>query len=799
MKLSSSFPLALTLGIHAAVAPFAAAQTLTVVSPHAGEQVNVQAINYMVRWSAGDIPGLAGFAVTRINGLGEEVGVCTAGAAERACPWFEPDPFTSALFVQALDASGATLIRVQAPPFEVVDGNLPSAVGFQTTDIGDVGRTGGAWGIGDSGLRVRGAGGDIWGTADAFHYLWYEEIQDANATFTIGALDGTHRWTKAGFMVRDNATPGSVHHFLLVSKEMGVAYQRRLTPDGESLHTSLSPSSTLPVTIQVMRRDSYVVMDFKQGDGPWQRAAQFDQSSHHMFGIAVTSHDTSVLATADVTDYEVDRLFDPPVAIDMPGAPGLTYLTEGVPATITWTHSQPVNTATVSYTVDGGQTWTDIPGCQSIETNSCVWENPGPIAAAARVRVVIEDPNDRTAWNVSWIFEIRGADGSLPQGWTNADVGEVGAVGSASFDAATGQFTVEGSGADVWDTADEFHFAYTQIARAGQEDDFDVTARVRGVENVHRWTKAGIMVRSGTGAGAQHAFLLATPGTEKGVAFQRRTASGGISEHTAGPAIGPPVWLKLLVRGGDVHAYYRQLATDPWTHIGSANVQFAGTTFEVGLAVSSHSDGTLATATFDNVAIERRVSLVGEDIGAVGVPGSGNVDGVTVTINGSGADIWNTADAFRYHWMQVSSINNRAGVSARVWSIENTHRWAKAGVMFREDTSPGSRHVMLIVSAERGVAMQYRDETGGISKDVAIVPGSGPIWLRLERHGSLFIGEMSTDGVTWSEVGRAVLLLGTSVAGGLAVTSHNNTTLATAVFDDVKVHDDYSVPLPGGR
>src|SRR5690606_28832324 len=105
----------------------------------------------------------------------------------------------------------------------------------------------------------------------------------------------------------------------------------------------------------------------------------------------------------------------------------------------------------------------------------------------------------------------------------------------------------------------------------------------------------------------QHAFLLATPGTEKGVAFQRRTASGGISEHTAGPAIGPPVWLKLLVRGGDVHAYYRQLATDPWTHIGSANVQFAGTTFEVGLAVSSHSDGTLATATFDNVAIERRV------------------------------------------------------------------------------------------------------------------------------------------------------------------------------------------------
>ena len=97
---------------------------------------------------------------------------------------------------------------------------------------------------------------------------------------------------------------------------------------------------------------------------------------------------------------------------------GEDVITAGVPYTIRWGHAQPVNTATVSYSVDGGQTWAIVPGCQSIDSTTCLWENPGPATETARVRIQIEDPNDRRAWQVTWPFAIRAAaPGILPDGW----------------------------------------------------------------------------------------------------------------------------------------------------------------------------------------------------------------------------------------------------------------------------------------------------------------------------------------------------------------------------------------------
>jgi hypothetical protein len=359
----------------------------------------------------------------------------------------------------------------------------------------------------------------------------------------------------------------------------------------------------------------------------------------------------------------------------------------------------------------------------------------------------------------------------------------VGAAGSAAYDDATGRFTIDGAGADIWGTADAFHFASQQIFYHPSSA-YEVTARVQSVQNVHRWVKAGIMVRSHLGAGSAHASFFATPTTERGIAFQRRTQDGGASVHTAGPAFAPPVWLKLVI-AGNIRAYYRQTTSDPWTFLGEEQIQVSPSSWiEVGLAVSSHVHGTLARAIFDQVSVQFIPDLEEQDIGAVGVPGSSESDLVNTTMRASGDDIWNHADAFRYRF---TTVGPQAELSASVRRIQHTHRWAKAGVMLREDASPGSRHVMLIVSADRGVAMQYRATTNGPSADVAIVPGAAPRWVRLVRHGHLVIGEASADGVTWQEVGRLDLPLPFWVLGGLAVTSHNNSVLTTAEFTDVVI------------
>ena len=136
-------------------------------------------------------------------------------------------------------------------------------------------------------------------------------------------------------------------------------------------------------------------------------------------------------------------------------------------------------------------------------------------------------------------------------------------------------------------------------------------------------------------------------------------------------------------------------------------------------------------------------------------------------------------DAFRFvhrAWPGDGSI------ATLVKFLDNTHVWAKAGVMFRETVSPGSKHVMLVQTPGKGLAMQYRPTTGGLSFNVALAAGTIPKWVRLTRRGDLFTGAVSDDGFVWRNVGSVSLPMNTTVRTGLAVTSHAAGTLATGTF-----------------
>jgi len=83
--------------------------------------------------------------------------------------------------------------------------------------------------------------------------------------------------------------------------------------------------------------------------------------------------------------------------------------------------------------------------------------------------------------------------------------------------------------------------------------------------------------------------------------------------------------------------------------------------------------------------------------------------------------------------------------------------------------------------------MQYRSLTGGTSASVAIVPGAAPGWVRLIRAGNVFTGGWSKDSITWTTLGATTVSMTSTVFVGLAVTSHNATTTADGVFDDVVI------------
>jgi hypothetical protein len=170
------------------------------------------------------------------------------------------------------------------------------------------------------------------------------------------------------------------------------------------------------------------------------------------------------------------------------------------------------------------------------------------------------------------------------------------------------------------------------------------------------------------------------------------------------------------------------------------------------------------------------------DIGSTGAPGSAGYANSKFTILGSGADIWNSSDAFHYVYQAASGD---CSVVAKVTGVGDADPWSKTGVMIRETLNPDSKHASVFVTPSNGVAFQYRNATGGNSGNVNTTGLSAPYWVRIVRRGSTFTASRSPDGSTWTTIGSQSISMGSSVYIGLPVTSHNAGTLCGAVIESV--------------
>jgi hypothetical protein len=171
-----------------------------------------------------------------------------------------------------------------------------------------------------------------------------------------------------------------------------------------------------------------------------------------------------------------------------------------------------------------------------------------------------------------------------------------------------------------------------------------------------------------------------------------------------------------------------------------------------------------------------------QDIGAVAATGSATYSAGTFTVKGSGADIWGTADEFRYVYQTASG---NCEVRARVVTQGNTDPWAKAGVMIRETLGAASKHAMMVVTPGNGLAFQYRTSTSGTSTTIAGGSGVAPYWVRMVRTGNTLTGYKSTDGSAWTQVGSISISMASNIYIGLPVTSHLDGTLSSVTISSV--------------
>jgi endonuclease/exonuclease/phosphatase family metal-dependent hydrolase len=390
---------------------------------------------------------------------------------------------------------------------------------------------------------------------------------------------------------------------------------------------------------------------------------------------------------------------------------------------------------------------------------------------------------------------------SLPSGWSAQDIGSVGASGYT--ESSGGSIVARGAGADIWGSADGFHFAYRSLTGDGE-----IVTRVDYVDYLHAWSKAGVMMRESLSPGSRHAYMLISAG--KGAAFQRRTSTSGSSVHTDGGSGWGGYYVKLARSGNNFEAYK---STDGynWTWVGTEWISMPSTIY-VGVAVTSHYWGALAAATLSGTAVHESASAApasgslpsgwaSRDIGNVAAGGWADSGGSAFTMGGSGADIWGAADEFHFAYR---SLNGDGTIVARVTHLDWMDSWSKAGVMMRESLSAGAPHAYMLVSAGKGLAFQRRPWGGGESYNTSAGGGAAPVWVKLSRSGSTFSAFASWDGSNWAHVGSQSISMGGTIYVGLAVTSHNDGAVASASFSDVAVSNTVqaspvSAPVQSGN
>jgi regulation of enolase protein 1 (concanavalin A-like superfamily) len=147
---------------------------------------------------------------------------------------------------------------------------------------------------------LRGAGEDIYGFEDQFHFAYKELTGAVKIIAKVESLDNTDPFAKAGVMIRDTLDANSRNMAVLITPENGVRFQFRLVSDDVTDREFVEGVNT-PYWVQLERTSGGLIRSKYSANGSdWTSFSikQLSVSEPMYVGLAVTSHNPDVAAEA---------------------------------------------------------------------------------------------------------------------------------------------------------------------------------------------------------------------------------------------------------------------------------------------------------------------------------------------------------------------------------------------------------------------------------------------------------------------------------------------------------------------
>ena len=285
-------------------------------------------------------------------------------------------------------------------------------------------------------------------------------------------------------MMRETLANNSIYAMMVLSPAKAANFQRRLTTGATHISTT-GAMVTAPYWVKLVRSGS-TFSGFISSDGnTWVQvgSATINMATTIYVGLPVTSHDSTRLCTATFDGVTVTTgAVTPPTASITAPANGATFVAPAtIPIAATATAGSGATISKVEF-FNG----TTLLGTDTTSPYSFTWSNVA--AGSYSLTAKVTDSQGLTASSAPVAITVSITPPALPVPWAFRDVGSFGLPGSANF--ANGVYTVNGSGWDIWGTADSFGYAYQPWTGNGE-----IIARVASLQNTDPSAKAGIMMR----------------------------------------------------------------------------------------------------------------------------------------------------------------------------------------------------------------------------------------------------------------------------------------------------------------
>jgi hypothetical protein len=180
-------------------------------------------------------------------------------------------------------------------PYDLSVSELP--VGWQTQDIGSVGKAGWAgYDFGAGAFGVAGAGADIFGTSDAFRYVYQTLSGDGSIVARVVSQDFTNVSAKAGVMIRDSLAANAKEVLMDITPGAGATFQYR-SATGGSTTSSSAAGIAAPYYVSLVRTGNTLTGSYSPDGVTWTPlgSVSVTMGSTVYIGLADTSHTTSTL------------------------------------------------------------------------------------------------------------------------------------------------------------------------------------------------------------------------------------------------------------------------------------------------------------------------------------------------------------------------------------------------------------------------------------------------------------------------------------------------------------------------